>query len=96
MVHWPAITGAWRLGIDVDGAASARGGAVLDQPWRFALLRDGCDANSENVGMPAHSGRYTITGFFKLNPGDDDDVTHFHAGMVQEGVAWYDGNVRCE
>lgn len=84
------IFGAWRVGIDVWGASSARDLSGVDHPWRFALRRDGCELNGANNVIGAESGRYTITGFFKLSPGDEPDPALYYAGLVQEGISWND------
>jgi hypothetical protein len=93
---FPEHFGRWRIGIDVWGASSARDRAGVDHPWRFALRSDGCDLNASNTDVPAESGRYVITGFFKLAPGDEIDPAQYYAGIVQEGVSWNDDGTRCE
>lgn len=87
---YPEIFGAWRIGIDVWGASSARDLSGVDHPWRFALASDGCEINGANLVTGAEPGRYTITGFFKLSPGDELDPALYYAGLVQEGISWND------
>lgn len=91
--RFPEVAGAWRVGVDVRGPAAARDGGV-DHPWRFGLLSDGCGV-SGNEGIPASPGRYTVTGFIKLAPGDESDPARFYAGTVQEGVSWVQDGVDC-
>ncbi|MFN7131933.1 MAG: CARDB domain-containing protein [Myxococcales bacterium] len=92
--RFPELTGAWRLGVDVHGPAQAREQSGVDHPWRFALLDDGCGVHG-NVGVPAKAGRYTVTGFVKLAPGDEADASKFYAGVVQEGHRWAQDGVGC-
>jgi hypothetical protein len=89
------IFGAWRVGIDVYGVSSSRDLSGVDHPWRFALASDGCSLNGSNGLVPAESGRYTITGFLELSPGDEADPSMYYAGMVQEGLSWNDDGTGC-
>jgi hypothetical protein len=92
--RYPEIVGAWRVGVDVHGASAARDGSGVDHPWRFALREDGCGADG-NIPLEATVGQFTVTGFFKLAPGDEMDVAKYYAGIVQEGTAWTQDGVGC-